>query len=51
MIFDEAGIFPLHGYIPWFCIWLCSPQACNNNNNNKMEILGYNAVPESYGKR
>ena len=35
MIFDEAGIFPLHGYIPWFCIWLCSPQACNNNNNNK----------------
>ena len=34
MIFDEVGIFPLHGYIPWFCIWLCSPQACNNNNNN-----------------
>ena len=34
MIFDEAGIFPLHGYLPWFCIWLCSLQACNNNNNN-----------------
>ena len=20
--------------VTWFCIWLCSPQACNNNNNN-----------------
>ena len=41
MIFDEVGIFPLHGYIPWFCTWLCSPQACNNNNNNNNNNNGF----------
>ena len=25
--------------IRWFYTWLCSPQACNNNNNNVLKNL------------
>ena len=35
-----------YNYVCAFYTWLCSPQACNNNNNNKMEKWAYFTICE-----